>query len=194
MSEMLASSRDDADAKAWFYLDHRADIEAWAALRDQGRQLVDKHLVGVAAAIEGLAEEFNAEFEINDLEAGPWPQVGLRRSSWLYEGVADVSVVVQWERARMLTPGSNEWPYVAVRLAPDLAGDERRKSVTEAMKLPRARLSGYASRTHPFWRYVPLPDGRAVDLDLYLDDLATAFRQLWEAAAPEIDKLDPPAG
>jgi hypothetical protein len=189
VSELPSTARDEADAKAWFYLDNRADIEVWAALRAEGRQLMDKHLIGAAIALEELAEEFGAEFQSQDLEMGPWPRMGLRRSSWSHEGVADVSVVLQWERARMLTPGPNEWPYVAVRLTADLVRDDRRKAVTEAMKPVRARLSGNSSRIYPFWRYVPLADDGPVDLDVFLADVTTAFRQLWEEAAPDIDGL-----
>lgn len=194
MSEMPSTARDDADAKAWFYLDHRADIEVWAALRAEGRQLLDKHLVGIAAALEELAAEFGAELETADLETGAWPRIGLRRSSWLAGEVADVSIVVQWERARLLTPGPNEWPYVAVRLSADLVSDDRRKAVTDATKPVRTRLSGSASRVYPFWRYVPLQESEHVDLDVYLADLTTAFRRLWDEAAPAIDELHPEVG
>ncbi|TYP86911.1 hypothetical protein [Blastococcus xanthinilyticus] len=189
MSDPIVPSREDADAKAWFYLGHRPDIETWAGLRAEGRQLLEKHLMGVAGQVEELAEDFDAEFETNDLDSGSWPRAGLRRATWTHDGIADVSVVIQWERARLLTPGSNEWPYVAVRLPADAADEERRRQLSEAMKPVRAQLAGSSSRTFPFWRYVHPPAGVPLDPHSLVADLGAAFRELWDAAAPVLDAL-----
>ncbi|SDM10713.1 hypothetical protein SAMN05660642_01685 [Geodermatophilus siccatus] len=189
MSERLVPTREDADAKAWFYLDHRHDIETWAALRAEGRQLLDKHLVGVAAQLEELAEELDAELETNDLDSGSWPRAGLRLPTWQYHGTADVSVVIQWERARLLTPGSNEWPYVAVRLPADAAEEERRRQISDAMRTVRSQLKGSSSRTFPFWRYVQPLSSASLDPAALIRDVLIAFRQLWDAAAPALDAL-----
>ncbi|SEO59911.1 hypothetical protein [Trujillonella endophytica] len=188
MSDPTVPTRDDADAKAWFYLDHRHDIETWAALRVEGRQLLDKHLVGVATQLEELAEELDVELESNDLDSGSWPRAGLRRPVWQHNGTADVSVVIQWERARLLTPGSNEWPYVAVRLPADAVDEERRRQISEAMRPVRAQLKGSSGRTFPFWRYVQPPSG-ALNPDALIRDVLIAFRELWDTAAPALDAL-----
>lgn len=189
MSDPTVPTREDADAKAWFYLDHRHDIETWAALRPEGRQLLDKHLVGVATQLEELAEELDAELETNDLDSGSWPRAGLRRPTWHHNGTADVSVVIQWERARLLAPGSNEWPYVAVRLPADGTDEERRRDISEAMRPVRAQLKGSSGRTFPFWRYVQPPAGAPLDPDALIRDVLIAFKQLWDAAAPALDAL-----
>ncbi|MGY1985392.1 hypothetical protein ACI792_04125 [Blastococcus sp. SYSU DS0669] len=189
MSDPIVPTREDADAKAWFYLDHRHDIETWAALRAEGRQLLDKHLVGVAAQLEELAEEFDAELETNDLDSGSWPRAGLRRLAWQHNGTADVSVAIQWERARLLTPGPNEWPYVAVRLPADAADEERRRQLSEAMRPVRAQLKGSSGRTFPFWRYVQPASGAPLDPDALTREILTSFRELWDAAVPALDDL-----
>ncbi|MGY1751496.1 hypothetical protein [Blastococcus sp. SYSU D01042] len=190
MSDPIVPTREDADAKAWFYLDHRHDIETWAALRAEGRQLLDKHLVGVVAQLEELAEELDAELETNDLDSGSWPRAGLRRPIWQHNEIADVSVVIQWERARLLTPGPNEWPYVAVRLPADAADEERRRQISDAMRPVRAELKGSSTRTLPFWRYVQPPAaGAPLDPDALIHDVEIAFRQLWDAAGPVLDEL-----
>jgi hypothetical protein len=196
VSDLTVPTREDADAKAWFYLDHRHDIETWAALRAEGRQLLDKHLVGVAAQLEELAEELDAEMETNDLDSGSWPRAGLRRLIWQHNGTPDVSVVIQWERARLLTPGPNElapgpneWPYVAVRLPADAADEERRRQISEAMRPVRAQLKGSSGRTFPFWRYVQPLAGSPLDPDALIRDLMASFRELWSAAAPALDAL-----
>ncbi|TFV52855.1 hypothetical protein [Blastococcus sp. TF02A-35] len=153
------------------------------------RQLLDKHLVGVAAQLEELAEELAAELETNDLDSGSWPRAGLRRSTWQHNGAADVSAVIQWERARLLTPGSYEWPYVAVRLPADAADEERRRQISEARRPVRAQLKGSSGRTFPFWRYVESPTGAPLDPAALIRDVLMAFRQLWDAAAPVLDVL-----
>jgi hypothetical protein len=189
VSDPIVRTREDADAKAWFYLDHRHDIEAWSALRAEGRQLLDKYLVGAAVQLEELAANVDAEFETNDLDSGAWPRVGLRRTTWEHGGVADVSVVIQWERARLLVPGPNEWPYVAVRLSTDVADGERRKQISDAMRPVRAQLKGSSGGTFPFWRYVQTSAGAPLGPDELSRDLVTSFRELWNVAAPALDAL-----
>lgn len=157
MSDPSTDARDDGDAKAWFYLDHREDIETWAALREEGRQLLDRHLVGIAALLEGMAGEVNARFYTDDLDSGPWPRAGLSCRHWLWKGWADVSVVVQWERGRLLTPGSNEWPYVGVRIRDAQADEDRRRQIVGAMKPVLSNFTGKPTRNFPVWRYVRLP-------------------------------------
>jgi len=198
VSESVTAARDEADAKAWFYLDHRHDIETWVSLRAAARQLLDNYLIGVTALLEDFAEDVNAAVETHDLESGSWPRGELRRSSWLHKGIPDVSIVIEWERARLLTPGSNEWPYIAVRLPLDAADDVRRRQISDAMKPLRSQLKGSSSPRFPFWRYVELPHGDRVDPDAYVEVVLANFRQLWETAAPILDALHPggtePAG
>lgn len=193
MSDSVVTTREDADARAWFYLDHRYDIETWAALRAEGRQLLDKHLAGLAAELQELAEELDAEMEIKDFDSGSWPTVGLRRLTWQHHGTADVSVVIQWERARLLSPGSNEWPYVAVRLLADGSDEARRRQMSDAMRPLRTELKGNSSRPYPLWFYVHPPAGAPVEPDALIRDVLIAFRQLWAAAAPVLDALHTPA-
>jgi hypothetical protein len=68
---IMLPQREEVDAKAWFYLDHRQDIETWAALRDDASRLVDRYLVALAPTFEELAVELDAEPEFGeDLESG----------------------------------------------------------------------------------------------------------------------------
>jgi hypothetical protein len=180
--------RDDADAKAWFYLDHRADIEAWAALRTDGRDLLDKYLVGLEAHMETFAEEVGAELEASDLETGSWPTVGLHRSSWVADGVPYIDVVIQWERSRLLSPGSNEWPYVGVPLLKRLEDDDLRRQASDALRDLRPRLNGRASRNFPLWSYAR-PVGALVNPDAFAMEILASFRRLWAAVYPILDDL-----
>lgn len=190
MSDPTISTRNDADAKAWFYLDHRHDIETWAALRAEARQLLDSHLVAVADLVADLAEEVGAEVWSKDLDSGSWPTAGLRRPTWLHNEIVDVSVVIQWERSRLLTPGSNEWPYVAVRLPSDTVTKERRREVRDAFKPLRDQLKGSDSPSFPFWRYIAAPDGAPVEPAVLIEDVIRSLRQLWDAASPVLDALN----
>ncbi|CCH89527.1 protein of unknown function [Modestobacter italicus] len=139
--------------------------------------------------LEELAEELDAELETNDLDSGSWPRGGLRRPIWQHNGTADVSVVIQWERARLLATGSNEWPYVAVRLPADTADEERRRQISEAMRPVRAQLKGSSGRTFPFWRYVQSPPGASLDPSALVLQVLASFRELWDLAAPALDRL-----
>lgn len=188
MSDLELPDRDDADAKAWFYLDNRADIEVWAALRADGRQVLDRYLVAAAPLIEELAEALGAEPDGGEVETGAWPRTGLRRTSWQHEGVHDVRIVVGWDRATLLTPGRNEWPWVGVCLPSDLADSERRKKVAEALKPVHAAMKGQTSQGYPYWRSVQPPAG-PLNPDALVRDILASFQEIWEVAAPALDAL-----
>lgn len=184
---------DDVDAKAWFYLNHRRDIETWVALRDDASQLVDRYLVALAPTFEELAVELDAEPELgDDLESGQWPTLGLRRQAWRHLGVADLSVVIEWERPRLLKPGRNQWPFVAVRMPRTQEDQRRRREVIHAVGSIHAQLKSgrKADVPWPYYRYVmPPADAPALDPAAFAGSLIASFRELWDAAAPVLDAL-----
>jgi hypothetical protein len=149
--------------------------------------------VALAPAFEELAIELDAEPEFGaDLESGQWPLLGLRRASWHHAGVADLGVVVEWERPRLLRPGRNQWPFVAVRMPRTQEDPQRRRQVTEAMGQVHGQLKGgrKADVPWPYWRYVTPPsDAPAFDPAALLTSLLASFRELWEVAAPVLDEL-----
>jgi hypothetical protein len=186
----LSPPRDPADAKAWFYLDHRLDIETWAALRQEGRQLLDRCLVALSLEMEDLAEELGAEPDAAELESGSWPRVGLRHRSWQHQGLADVSVVIQWERARLLTASRNEWPFVGILIAETVQDQERRSDIAAALGPVRSALKGDMTYHWPFWRYVTPPaTAQSLDPAGLARQAVEAFRQLWDIAAAVLDQL-----
>ena len=190
MSDPDFPARDDADAKAWFYLDNRTDIETWVGLRTDAIALLDRYLVALGPTFEELAEELNAEPDVDELEAGAWPRVGLRRASWTYAGLADVSIVLQWDRARLLKPGPNEWPFTAVLLSADQDDEERRRQIADALAPVRSKLKGKKAYRWPHWRYEGTPaDAPGLDPDALARTAVAGFRELWEVAAPILDEL-----
>ena len=68
--------RDDADAKAWFYLDRRRDIEERAGLRSDAAELFDRYLIAQAADFERRAV-FHALADVRSALSGSagrdWP-------------------------------------------------------------------------------------------------------------------------
>lgn len=74
--------RDDADAKAWFYLDRRRDIEEWAGLRSDAAELLDRYLITQAPDFERLADEFDAEYDTQPNDDAKFRWLGPRRASW----------------------------------------------------------------------------------------------------------------
>ncbi|MGY1669770.1 hypothetical protein [Geodermatophilus sp. SYSU D00710] len=192
MSDPDFPDRADADAKAWFYLDNRTDIEAWAALRADATPLLDRYLMALAPTFEELAEELDVELDIDDLEAGPWPRVGLWRPSWTHEGVADVSIVIQWDRARLLKPGPNEWPFTAVLMSGEQEDTERRRQIADALAPVRNKLQGEKAYRWPYWRYETTPaEATALDPEVLARTAVTSFRELWSTVAPILDALHP---
>lgn len=190
MSETDRPERRDEDAKAWFYLDHRHDIEAWKSLRPLGSDLLHGYLVNEAALLEEWVDDLSAEFESDSLDVGPTPRAGFFRTGWLANGLTGLSVVIEWDRTRLLTPGAFEWPYVAVRWPAEMAGDDRRRQVNEALKGVRTQLKGQTGRSHPIWRPVPPMSGQPVDPKALAQDAAQSLRELWLAAVPILDELN----
>lgn len=195
MSEQLAlPPRDDADAQAWFYLDHRTDIETWAALRNDAARLLERYLLALTPQLDELSSDLDAEPYAQDLETGSWPRLGLRRTAWTHAGVNDISVLIEWERARLLSP-NRPWPYVGVRISPSQQDSARRQRVADALADVRRSLGAQRAQAWPAWRYVTPPgDCRDVDPAALANNAWTALRQFWDAAAPTIDALLAPLG
>lgn len=186
-------ARDEADAKAWFYLDHRHDIEEWAALRSDGRLLLEKYLLGMSERLARFASFVGAEIGTRQLEEGRWPSMFLTRSTWTGgSGTAtnqpDVDIAFQWDRSGLLRPGVNEWPYVAVRVDENGLDPKRRASLVDAVLPARSEFTRRPLEGYLCWEYVRQPAG-AVDPAGLLDNAMAAIQRLWELAAPALDTL-----
>src|SRR5690349_11186427 len=88
--------RQPADAKAWFYLERRQDIEDWAAQREDAATLLERYLRALEPPLSGMAGEVEADFDPEGLGDGKFQVMGLRRAGWRWRGVNDVAVVVEW--------------------------------------------------------------------------------------------------
>jgi hypothetical protein len=106
--------------------------------------------------------------------------------------VPDLSIVLEWERPRLLKPARNQWPFVAVRMPRSQQDQQRRSQVVQATGAVHAQLKGggKVDPPWPYWRYVTPPsDALGLDLSAFADDLIVNFRQLWEVAAPVLDAV-----
>ena len=191
MSESLPlPPRDEqTDAKAWFYLQHRSDIETWAALRRDGAQLLERYLLALLPPLEDLATELDAEMYARDLESGAWPRLGLRRPTWQHQGTHDVAVVAEWDRGRLLG-ATRPWPYVGVRISPSQSDQGRKRAVADAVRNTRAVFAEPRLPSWPAWRYVSPPGTvRQVDPEALATGAWKALRELWALVAHDLDVL-----
>lgn len=181
--------RDDADAKAWFYLDRRRDIEEWAGLRSGAAELFGRYLITLVPDFERLADEFDAEYDtqLNDDAKFRW--LGLRRASWKDFGLDTATIGLQWYPDKLFQPrNASEWPFLGVYLQAQGQADQRRRTVVHALADVRSALSGSVGRDWPFWRYVrPTAGAESVDPGELARSALQEFRDLWAAAAPILD-------
>ncbi len=162
------------NARARFYLEHRAVIEQWAALRGEGRELIEAALFDLEDPLEALASREGAELLVDVEESRP--SLTLYLPSWQSSQAVRVSVGLCWERRRLLVPGPyNEWAWVGVWVADDAF--RRREQLVSALKKLRTPHNFTTSPGWVLWRYV-LPDAGVLDPDAYAN---AALRQV-EAA------------
>jgi hypothetical protein len=187
--EIAFPQRDPADVKAWFYLDRRADIEAWAAQRDDAAALLERYLRVLGQPLSQFAGEAGADVELEDLSDGKFQVMSLRRPGWTRHGVNDVAVTVEWDPKTLLRPFTdNPWPFAAVRFCGDRTDRERFRILQTALTPVARRLGGRSATPWPYWRFQK-PAGGAVDPELLARDLLADFRRLWSQAAPILDGL-----
>jgi len=180
--------RDDADAKAWFYLDHRRDIEEWANLRGEGAALLERYLYGLEPAVQALADDLGADVEYGDTEAGENPRFGLYKPRWAHGDVVDVVVMIEWEAKKLLRGTYNQWPWVGVRLNGSPGAKERWDALAAALAPARKALKAEMHDPWPIWRYVePAATAERVDVDALGQGLLAGLRQTWHVTAPAID-------
>ena len=190
--EIRFPDRRDDDAKAWFYLDHRRDIEAWIALRDDAAEVFHAHLLALEPAVQTMADSLGCEMETVDVPDGAWPRFGLWRPGWQTGGVRDLSVAIEWQRAALLVPGANCWPFVGVR-SEGVEKDRQRWTELVAVLAPaRAQLRAAKSRPWPLWRYEEPPtDADGVEPEAIALGLLSNLRQVWSVVAATLDAMHP---
>lgn len=149
---------DDTTAKARFYLENRAAIEEWAALREEGRALLERELLQAETRLRELSEAAGATAWVEP-DRG-YPLLLARRQEWR-KGAVEISVGIGWDHGKLLRPGFGEWPWVGVYL--DGYDSPAGKRVRERLRtFPDVRAY---SKDVPWvlWRYVPADPGPSLD-------------------------------
>ena len=189
MDERAPRPRDDADAKAWFYLDRRRDIEEWAALRPDAAELFDRCLIALAPNFEQLADELGAEYDPQLRDDTNFRWLGVRRASWKDSGLHAVTIGLQWYPDKLFQPhNANEWPFLGIYVPVQGQDLQRRRSLADGLADLRSALGGKATGDWLYWRYVrPTDRPESVDPDELARTALQEFRKLWAAATPILD-------
>jgi hypothetical protein len=181
------------DDRVAFYLENRAQIDEWAALKTEAvdavfsvfRQLEDR-LRDVAGTLEGSPD-------LVPVLGGDWPDYALARPDWPSEGAAEhrlVGVTLEMSRRTLFNAPTIPAFYVGVRL-------ERRSSVAtddlySAVRAAAGGLTAYEAKPTPYWpiwQYIKaFPVEWWTDRDTFTDQLVDALTRAWADLAPVIDK------
>jgi hypothetical protein len=176
------------DEKTAFYLHHWALIEEWAALRPQGVAAVEDALLGLVPRL-AEAEDEGATLTVFDGEDERHPGFLLDRPSWR-RGDVVVGVALRWERAQLLDPYGNTWPYVGVRVVgSDPLRRELRQVVGKGLEAEAKRLGWEETDSkYPYWRWVETRTD-VIDPDQWADDCREALLAGWRAMSGPMDGL-----
>ncbi|MDP9398649.1 MAG: hypothetical protein M3P96_12910 [Actinomycetota bacterium] len=171
-----------ADDPAHFYLRHRNQIEEWAALRDDAREVVDRALRRVEVPLRAFAEDVGGEVVVKDRWPRPWPALTVTLPHWRTTSV-QLSVGLAWDRRQLLVPHDNEWAWVGAYLQ----GEEKRLGTAVGERFARlADYHGYLREAGwPIWRYIT-PRPGPVDLTDYGELVLGEVRSLWTLVTEEL--------
>ncbi len=174
----------DDTSRARFYLEHREAIEEWAALRTEGRELIEAALFALEDPLDDLASRHGAELYVDMEDARP--SLTLYLPSWQSSQGLRASVGVGWEHRRLLVPGLyNEWAWVGVWVTDD--SFRRREALTSALKKLRAPHGFSTSSGWYLWRYVP-PGAGALEPDAYAQAVLRQVEAVWAVTRDVVDQ------
>ncbi len=182
------------DPRARFYLDHRAQIEEWAALRSEaGRALYDLLLDLVDELAVEVQERGERLARTADLDKGGYPRLVLEDASWRAptELNAPYGLALEWERATIASGGQAR-VYVAVRADPDHprydAVKEQVRSAAAGWKRQLGAGWQGTSTTWPCFRYLHA-NGQALDEVALLQQARQELYALDEALHQQLGEL-----
>lgn len=170
----MTTSPDETTVKAAFYLEHRDAIEEWAALREEGKAVIEAALMTTVERLQELSVDAGAEAWVEADRT--FPLLLARRPQWK-RGAVEVSVGISWDRNKLLRPGLGEWPWAGVYV--DGYDSPAGRRVTERLRaLPVAKGQ---SKNLPWalWRYVPAEASRPVDPDVLARSTLSVAEQLF---------------
>lgn len=176
------------DEPVRFFLRNRTQIEEWAALAVEAKQLAHKVMTAVGGQ---LAERPPAGAEVIAGEEGGYGGWLLARPDWLGEDGRPIAAVgIAWSLKAVDFRRGNSWIGIwrGERDQPDPVADALRSSLADAAQELGLRNKGWPR--WPMYRTAPGPTGEFWDdLRPWLDELESSVRSVWERTAEEIDVI-----
>lgn len=172
------------EPKAWFYLDHRAEIEEWATLRPEAARVLDDALRSRLPALgERLAGELAEASQEAESDEDDTPRVGFYKSEWDALGV-DLAVRFTWSPDDLLDPRTvDQDPWLELRAFSSPA-PENLVPVARAV-----RGIGRSSGGPLAWESVHLPTHAALDLDAYVEHAYRHYLNFWQRIDAALEPL-----
>jgi hypothetical protein len=174
---------DVMDERVRFYLRHREQIEAWAALKSEAAAAIDERLEQLVEDVEGLVGDLGDDVELSAVVQGEaYPRLLLHRKSWRQtEGSPEASVALEWARGKTLL-GPTACPYVGVRF--DISTERvrlLRNAFRDRVQPTRAARGDKATPWWPCLRNLPGSGEFWDDFQPYRQQLVDALEQAWVA-------------
>ena len=176
------------DEPVRFFLRHRAQIEAWAALESETKQLAHRALTTVG---DRLAEDPPAGAEILAGDDGGYDARRLYRPEWLDDDGRPIAAVgIVWNPTKVDFTSSHCWIGVwrGQRDQPDPFVDLLQSSLTEPVAALELKNTGW--KQWPLYKAAPAPSGDFWDnLRPWLEVLDEQVRTVWARTADEIERI-----
>ena len=174
------------DEPVRFFLRHRAEIEAWAALESETKQVANQAMTTVG---DRLAENPPAGAETLAGDDGGYDARLLYRPSWRGDdGRPMAAVGIGWHPTRVDFKPGNSWIGVwrGQRDDADPFIDLLRSSLTESAAALELKNKGW--KQWPLYKVAPGPGGEFWDdLRPWLKELEDAVRTAWARTADDIE-------
>jgi len=169
------------DERVRFYLRHREQIEAWAALRTETASAIDDLLEQMAEDVDELATELDGDVVMTSRVDGQnYPHFLLHRAEWGFEPTnPQAAVGFEWARSKTFLAGAHS-PYVGVRF--DISDNDTRilrNAFRDAVQATRSNRKDKASPYWPCYRYLPADGEFWLDFTPYRAQVIAALRDAW---------------
>lgn len=175
-----------------FYLRHKANIETWAALRNEVHDATSELMAGLREDFADVATGFGNDASVRyDGEGTRYPRLMLWRSSWPeHDQEATLGIGLEW--MAKVDPGGSAPPYYGIRVARTAPGGE---TLLEALR-DVAQAAGAFPKPYTFkglwWPVYRTMDGDPdwwKDLPAYRQRVLDEVIACWQLSVPLVDEF-----
>lgn len=184
------------DQRVIFYLKHRRDIDAWAALRKEASQVLDDFLKESAEEIGQLALQLGDEVISRFSLSSQTRAVRLLRKDWRVGKQTRAAIQLAWPGTQVLWGSApavrGEPPYVSVWVNRHAGKGVAIAKALRASLAPRAKKldlsTGASTSSNPVWKYqVPKEEKYWEDLGIFRQHLISQVEWFWTEFSADID-------